>query len=274
LKRNKVMNEETRAQELMIAAIYGELSPDEEREFEGLIESDAAIRAEFEELSETRNVLEKWDVSAPTTGFVFVDPAETTPARKPGGLRNRLAGWFNSPIPTWGFAATSVALAVLILAGFRVDRVENGVAFRFGPETRQVTSPGQMASGSPLVQSPADNVLRPVSDLGGLTRDDLEMYSGGMVRIMSGMLDDYQEERNAEMAYILQRFYEEMRFDRKREYEELRAQMGGMGLGLMAEQSMTNAALQQLIEDRNQEAVPLNPYGGSPLNQNEDKKND
>jgi hypothetical protein len=155
-----------------------------------------------------------------------------------------------------------------------VDRVENGVAFRFGPETRQVASPGQMASGSPLVQSPADNVLRPVSDLGGLTRDDLEMYSGGMVRIMSGMLDDYQEQRNAEMAYILQRFYEEMRFERKREYEELRVQMGGMGLGLMAEQSMTNAALQQLIEDRNQEAVPLNPYGGSPLNQNEDKKND
>ena len=86
------MNEETRAQELMIAAIYGELSPDEEREFEGLIESDAAFRAEFEELSETRTVLEKWDVSAPTTGFVFVNPAETTPTRKPGGLRDRLAG--------------------------------------------------------------------------------------------------------------------------------------------------------------------------------------
>jgi hypothetical protein len=145
------------------------------------------------------------------------------------------------------------------------------VAFRFGPETRQVSSPAQMASGSPLQQTPADGVLQPVSDLGGLTRDDLNLYSGGVVRMMSGMLDDYQEKRNAEMAYLFQRFYEEMRFERQREYDELRAQMGGMGLGLLAEQSMTNAAIQQLIEERNQEAVPLNPYEGSPLKQNEDK---
>ncbi len=268
------MSEETRAQELMIAAIYGELSSDEEREFEALIEGDAAIRSEFEELRDTRTVLEKWDVSAPTRGFVFVDPAETTATRKPGGLRARLTGWFSTPIPIWGFAATSVALAVLILAGFRVDRVENGVAFRFGPETPQVDSPGRMADGSPLQQMPADGVLQPVSHLGALTRDDLDQYSSGVVRIMSGMLDDYQEERNAEMVYILQRLYEEMRFERRREYEELRAQMGGLGLGLMAEQSMTNAVLQRLIEERNPEAVPLNPYEGSPLNQNEDKQND
>lgn len=267
------MSDETRAQELMIGAIYGELSPDEEREFENLIEGDAAIRSEFEELRDTRNVLEKWDVGDPTTGFVFLDPTETTPTRKPGGLWSRLTGWFSTPIPSWGFAATSVALAVLILAGFRVDRVENGVAFRFGSETPQVTPLGQMASGSPLQQMPADGVLQPAS-LGALTRDDLDQYSSGVLRIMSGMLDDYQDERNAEMIYIFQRLYEEMRFERRREYEELRAQMGGLGLGLMAEQSMTNAVLQRLVEERNQEAVPLNPYEGSPLNQNEDKQND
>ena len=38
------MNEETRAQELMIAALYGELSPEEEREFESLIGGGLAMQ--------------------------------------------------------------------------------------------------------------------------------------------------------------------------------------------------------------------------------------
>ena len=263
--------------QMLVAALYGELSAEEEAEFEAMLATDETLRAEFEELGGTRAFLGEWEFSDPVPSFVFMDrEPEAGSAR---GLWVRLAARMQTPIPTWGFAAATVAMAVLILTGFRVDWVDNGIAFRFG-NPPPVTIPQDMAGTNPTPLGVAAGQhagirAQPVMQQGiPVTREDLDLHSGGIMHAMSSMLDDYQGKRNAELAYILQAFYEELLLARQREYAELRAQMEGMGMGLMAEQSMTNQALNDLIQRGEGNPVPLNPYRETPLNPNEDKQND
>ena len=70
----------------MIAALYGELSTEEQARFEVLLSEDAALRAEWEELRETRALLETVTANEPahTPEFVFIDRAqkESKPKRR------------------------------------------------------------------------------------------------------------------------------------------------------------------------------------------------
>jgi hypothetical protein len=107
-----------------------------------------------------------------------------------------------------------------------------------------------------------------------VTRKDLDIYAGGLMQAMTSMLDNYQDKRNTELAYILQTFYENMRYERAKDVSELKAQMQGVGLGLMAEQSMTQAAIMDLMKQSAgrpgfQDPIPLEPYD-TPRNQTED----
>jgi hypothetical protein len=263
--------------QMLVAALYGEFSAEEEAEFEAMLATDKTLRAEFEELGGTRAFLGEWEFSDPVPSFVFMDQELEAGSKK--GFWPLLAARFQTPIPTWGFAAATVAMAALILTGFRVDWVDNGIAFRFGSPP-PVTIPQDLAGTNPtplgVAAGPHSGIrAEPVKQQGiPVTRQDLSLYSGGIMQAMSTMLDDYQTERNAELAYILKAFYEEIRLNRQREYAELRTQMEGMGMGLMAEQTMTNRALNSLIQRGEGNPVPLNPYRETPLNPNKDKQND
>lgn len=256
--------------ERLVASLYGELGPGEEDALRARLDADPALRAEYRELAETRAVMAAWDVEEPASPF-------TLPAAAPAGFGERIRRAFRVPALTWGFAGATVALVVLLVAGFRVDRVDQGLALRFGPEPVPQAAPAtasRPAAPSTEVVLPPGPQAMPVAEQGvPVTRADLDRYAGGLMQAMSGLLDNYQERRNAELAYILKGFYDSMTAEQQKKYEELRAQVHGVGLGLLAEQSATNAALKDLMQRGAPPATPLNVYEEKPpLNRNEDKQ--
>jgi len=256
--------------EQLIAALYGELSPEEEAALRARMDADPGLRAEYLELSETRAVMGAWDVEGPASPFAL-------PGTAPAGFGERLRRAFRAPLLTWGFAGATLALVGLLIAGFRVDRVDRGLAFRFGPEPAAAPAPSLVsgpAAPSTDVVLPQGPEMTPVAEQGvPVTREDLDRYAGGIMQAMSGLLDNYQERRNAELAYILKGFYDTMTSEQEKKYQELRSQVHGVGMGLLAEQSVTNAALKDLMERGAPPATPLNVYEEKPpLNRNEDKQ--
>jgi len=231
----------------LVAALYGELSEDEHHAFLRMLESDPELRAEWDELRGTRLFLEEWGPEETAPGFVFLDSSE--PARRAeGGILRRLRG-IMSP-PAWGFAGASAVLAALVLAGFRVDRVENGLAFRFGPpaeirsSSRTSGSPSRdLASGPGAIDSPTGGQVRlvPVSAEAELiTTDEMDTYMAFLMRAVDARLSDYQQRQNGEMAYVLQSFYREIRDKQMRDYGVLRDQIEGVELGMYEPSRMSS----------------------------------
>lgn len=248
------MNEDTLdpRHEQLIAALYGELSPEEEAAFQEQLQADPELRAQWNELRETRSVLGEWTVEAPAPSFVFLDDEEAPPARS--GVWKRIKAGFRGP--AWGLAAAGV-MAVLIFAGFRVDRVDNGLVFRFGPGPALVTNGGSpVAGGTSLDVAPGETA----SALPNAYTAGAGPESPVILRQVSAMLSDYQDKRNAELAYILRGMVDELRAERAREMDDLKARVDVVGL-LMAEQNRSNAQIRTLI-DRGQgtrNPAPLNP---------------
>jgi hypothetical protein len=244
--------------EQLIAALYGELSPEDEAAFQRQLESDAELRAEWEELRGTRSLLGQWTVDeAPSPSFVFLDHDEA-----PRPARSGFGAWMLARLrgPAWGLA-TAAAMAVLVFAGFRVDRVDGGLVFRFGPgPARMVTgaagvnADGQVAdTGTSLDVMPGETAAaRPDALPAGA--------DAPMLRTVSAMLSDYQDQRNAELAYILRGMMDQMRAERAKELDDLKARVDVLGM-LLAEQNRSNAQIRTLI-DRGQgtrNPAPLNP---------------
>ncbi len=253
----------------LVAALYGELDDAEEREVRDLLDADPALRAEFEELDAARTFLRGWE-EEPAPDHVFLAPPEWAAGASGGGRRGGeepggLRGWLARllPPPAWGFAGATAVLAVLILAGFRVDRLENGVAFRFGPAAapgpaRMAAAP-VLAPGTPLT-SPDPGSLRavPASAGGYVTVDQLDAVNARTLQAVSAMLGSYEQRRNSDLAYALQGFYNEMMSRQMATYDDLRTQIQGVGLGLLAEQSKANARLESLVgPDGTPKALPV-----------------
>lgn len=256
------MNEDTLdpRHEQLIAALYGELSPEEEEAFQQRLLTDAELRAEWDELRETRSVLGEWTLDeAPSPSFVFLDgedaPAPARSGMRNRGLRSRFAAVFRGP--AWGLAAAA-AMAVLVFAGFRVDRVDSGLVFRFGPGPAAVIpGAGSQAAdgGTSLDVAPGETAALPNAYTAGAGPE-----SPVVLRAVSAMLSDYQDQRNTELAYILRGMMDELRAERAREMEDLKSRVDVVGL-LMAEQNRSNAQIRTLI-DRGQgtrNPAPLNP---------------
>jgi len=249
-----------RIQKLM-ASLYGELSEEEERAFQAELADDDALRAEWEELRDARVFLKAWEAEEPGQSFVFVEPARTPASGRRGPAAG--GGWFRRlggllPPSAWGFAGATAALTVLILAGFRVDRVENGVAFRFGEPTRTARVAGTMTPGDrlsppgqgaayPRVLSPSGTGVLPAAADGYVTQAQLDAYTARLLTTMTSVLGDFEQKRNGELAYVLQSFYQDLSSRQLQSYDELRGQIQGVGLGLMAEQTKANARLESLV---------------------------
>ncbi|MDM7915765.1 MAG: hypothetical protein QUU85_10965, partial [Candidatus Eisenbacteria bacterium] len=79
--------------EKLVALLYGELPPEEEQSLRMEIESDAALRAEWEEISGARSLLQSWEVpeTAKEPSFVFVTPEPAR--RRNGSARSAATGW-------------------------------------------------------------------------------------------------------------------------------------------------------------------------------------
>ena len=230
--------------QLLIAALYGELDADGEARFQAAIDEDPALRAEWDELRETRALLESASAPEPaiTREFVFVRPPETKPT-----WRQRIFAFS----PAWGFASVACGLVILLGAGLRLDQVDNGLVLRFGPaplppvQEEQVTP----STNHPEVEVPIPpDGTRATPISGPVTREDLNQYSTRMLKAMETMVDDAQMEHNQRMARILGQFYEEMSDEQDRKYQILRQRLDGVGLGLMSEQTRMNQQISRLID--------------------------
>ncbi len=223
----------------LIAALYGELDAEELAQFQALLDADATLRAEWDELRETRALLETATVNEPahTPEFVFI--ARVQREAKP----KRRFAWLPGFSPAWGFASVAACLAILMGAGLRMDHVDNGLVLRFGPAP--VTKPASSTSPAQQQETPSTSYSPPISTNGptrgetiaqvGVTRDDLNQYSTRMLDALTRLVEDSQDRQRKEFAYMMGRFYEEMSDENQRKYESLRSRMDGIGLGLRSD---------------------------------------
>jgi hypothetical protein len=261
------MNQESfdpRVQKL-VASLYGELSDAEERELAEELGRDSELRADLEELRAARAFLEDWPGEDPAPGSIFVESSDMWSGdERSGSTWARLRRWMGHlmPAPAWGFGFATVLLVGLILAGFRIDRLDDGIALRFGradsPREALMAAAENAPSEDGMPGNPANTPTSldvgpealPVSATGPyVTQIQLREQHAQILEQITGMLGEYEQRRNGELAYILQTFYQEIAGQQNQAINELQNQIEGVGLGLMAEQSKTNRRLETLVDE-------------------------
>jgi len=250
----------------LVAALYGELSGEEEAEFQELLASDPALRAEWEELQASRFVLASLDTEEASPGFVFLTGESRPPRPGPAGFAARVRRWFGAG-PAWGLAAAAVAVAVLGLADFRIQRVDGGVAFRFGGSRptevagTQTSPPPAANLGDVLAQEGAQ--VTPVSaGAPYLTRTDMDDYESQVLKLMRAMLDDYQNYRDQELAGVIRALHSDVSQRQDDAYDDLRGRIEALNMGLHAEQTESDLRYQNLVKNgahRLDDAPPNGP---------------
>lgn len=263
----------------MIAFLYGELPPAEEKAFRRLLEKDDALRAEWEELAGVREALGGWRVEEHVPAFVLVDPASRPKAARASGAAGMWQRFVDAlrpaaMSPAWGLAAAAMALVVLAAAGFRVERVPQGFAFRFGGDRAAVPSdalPG-VGAGQPLElaarPSPGSTAGSPgIVPASGtyLTQDEFNSYNSELMNTLVGLLNRYDEQRDAETAELLRGLYAKMSERQLYDYERTNRRIDALGAGLLVEQSRT-----QSIDDILSGSKSLD--GGNPARNTEEEK--
>jgi len=216
--------------EKMIAALYGELSEEEMRDFHARLAEDGALRAEWEALHEARAFLQHAEAPEESPEFVFLAPAETGRPMRAARIRT-WHEWLR--LPTVGFALTTAVLLALLVSGLRMDRVEGGLALRWGPSpapSPDARRPSSPMAGIPLEPSAGRGAattgvleVRPVvdDDRGYLTRTELVTYTQELVRLMGSDLDDYDRRRSGETIYMVREAYDELARRQQQDYERL-----------------------------------------------------
>lgn len=263
--------------ERLIAYLYGELSSAEARAFEAELERDPALRMELDELSGTRQMLAGWQVVEPSPSFVFVgeERARTAAPRGPAWWRG-IADMFTGGPAGFGLGLATAAAAALIIAftGFRVERVDGGLAFRFGGDERPTSSftQSQLGSspsslpqnGTPLQMASSTQRASTSGDPNAyVTRAEMEEIASQMVGSVVDLLNENGDRQNREFTGVLQTMYEDITDRQSREAEVLRQRMNAMGLELLMRQARSNpsgresAMAPASIEPR--ETAPVRP---------------
>jgi hypothetical protein len=221
--------------DMLVSALYGELSDAERAEFEALLASDAALRAEWEELSGTRTMLGAWELEERVPSFVVVDPGAR---RRPvaDGWWSRFSERFRGAFTFGGWAVAGAAAAVMMLAfgGLSVQKTPGGFAVNFKKgttttpvETAQTESPARvpadLVGGALGGGANADGTLQQVSDgtTPYLTRNEFDQYTAGMLQMMASYLSDYRSRRDQEIGAALRTLYGEINQRQSLQYEDL-----------------------------------------------------
>ncbi len=268
----------------MMAALYGELPEAEERAFRRLLEKDPALRAEFEELQGTRGMLAGWEVKERAPSFVMVD----SPSREREGETGRGArraatgmGWLDRILasvrsfgarPAWGLATAAVAVLILAMTGFRVERLDGGLAFRFGDPQPQVASTstaldrlgsgrsidGFSASGTQFPRDAREGQLIPVSAVDMVTRGEYDERNSELLMSLASLLNDYGERRDDEVEDVLRNYFLETRSRQDQDYRELNRRIDTLGFQIMREAGYDPGRQDDLLRGRSTApSVPL-----------------
>lgn len=280
--------------DMMMSSLYGELSEQEEARFQGMLEQDPVLRAEWEDLRATRKLLSSWDLDDRAPSFVLL-PSEaiprdgaskTEPAVDTSFWSVLRAGWRRHTAMTgWAVAAAALLLAILAFAEFRVQLLDGGIAFRFGPPsaeriagdsnepvpTGQVSPSvrpegneavrenapgpvrGDLAENEPWIATGADSTrIQLTRDSGNsdapLTRGEFDGYANAMAKLIAAMQDqnEYNAQENQEFIMFMRTMYDGLNDKQSENYYDLRGRIEAVRYGLDEVQTNTNDRLDSI----------------------------
>ncbi|NNF06434.1 MAG: hypothetical protein HKN21_06710, partial [Candidatus Eisenbacteria bacterium] len=225
----------------------------EEREFFELLETDPALKAEWEEMSQTRSILSKLDDTEAVPSFNFlidehvepVEPARLAVVSPEPTFGERVKGWFKGfgAQPAWGMATAALVVAVLAMSDFKIQKVDGGLAFRFGdaPMTAQYQVPPSDSvvpqQGTVGLGNGVELTRASTGDTGGLvTRNELEATQSEMFRIMLSMIKDYDNHRSEKVDELMRILYSDLSTKQTQAYGELRGRIETVGIGMAVDE--------------------------------------
>jgi hypothetical protein len=248
----------------MMAALYGELSESEERAFRRLLETDPALRAEWDELQGSRSLLAGWKVEETVPSFVLVgDPVAPAAARRAAAG----PGWWSrfteslrgfGATPAWGLATAGVAVAAFLIADARMNsKLEERLAALEDRGTGAVPAGTEASTSNP---PPFELGTRPLAGNAGnggseivtasgtyLTRDEYERGNDQLVGSIASVLNEYGQRRDQETLDLMQAMYERMNQQQLYDYRQLNGRLEDLGHELLLNRSLAENKIDELL---------------------------
>jgi hypothetical protein len=195
----------------MVAALYGELSDDEMREFEALLEQHDELRHDWQELLQVRAGLQRLAREDEEPSFAFrLPPAQAT------------AEQASKVVPLWrwavasaaGFAAAASIFLVLLTAGLRVDRTAGGVLVRFGGTAGEATAVSQAVDDSAAWVGQET-----------ITRAEFAALADALIGATAARLDELERRQVYSQAEVARALYDALAVQQQRQYDNLTSQI-------------------------------------------------
>ena len=195
----------------MIAALYGELSDDEMREFEAMLEQREELRLDWQELLEARAGLQRLAREEDTPRA----SSRLSSSDAPEGQRTVVVPlWRWAVASAAGFAAAASIFLVMLAAGLRVDRTQGGVTVRFGGPADRAVAASQIGGGVPV-------------SAGGstITRAEFAAFADALVGATEARLDELERRQISSQAEVARALYDALAVQQQRQYDSLTSQI-------------------------------------------------
>lgn len=217
----------------MVAALYGELSDEEMREFEALLEQHEELRQDWHELLEARAGLQRLAREDEAPSFSFRMPPD--PGQEEAA--NIVPLWRWAVASAAGFAAAASIFLVLLVAGLRVDRTPGGVLVRFGGVG------GEASAASRAVDPSAAPVAQET-----MTRAEFSAFANALIGATEARLDELERRQVSSQAEVAWALYDALAVQQQRQYDSLTSQIqlalfrgGGSGSPVAGQESWNPA---------------------------------
>lgn len=210
-----------RWRDLMVAALYDELPPDERAELEAELARSPELEREWRELQTTRAWLaQAADVETDAADLEVVLPPKSAPR-----------AWWQRPAFTAGagFAAAASLFVALLLAGLRVDATDGGLLVRFAPASDEVVATASEAPVGPEVVARGGEPV---------TREEFARFADLLVQATSAQLGDLERRQSANQVQLVGALYDALSVDQRRQYDDLRTRLDAA----MVQASLNEAA--------------------------------
>ena len=189
----------------MVAALCGELEPEQRRQLDQAMERDEALRQDWLELCEAQQGLQALAGEQSDAGSGS-DAAVTT--WMPPGI----AAFPSRTTPRWrwllasaaGFAAAAGICFVLLLAGLRIDRADGGMLVRF--------------DGTATAQPP-------VTGEAPLTRTELAAYTQLLMDVTDRRFEQLEQRQASTQAEVAQVLFDALVQQQQHQYNDLRSRI-------------------------------------------------
>lgn len=261
--------------EQLIAALYGELSADEEKAFFALLETDAALKREWDELNETKNFMSaargeetehEFELAIAAEGFTFDASAveDITPERyftQPASSappREKRSGWLAwldlLRTPAMGFAAVAAALVIMVLSGLRVDSIDGGMLVHFGPLPTTTEMPVGAMPGTSLTPG---SMQFASSDY--VTHEELMNYSQSLMNMTEARMISQQDQQQQNLIRSMVGFYNDFNQEYNQNQQQTHEQIAKIWYGLEGLEKFSAQRLNTPVSlDNSPQFTPVN----------------